>query len=124
MAEKEKPRGTGQEDLTLSRTASAEAEKPVTIQVRLAQLGEEVMDIIGPKGMTVSQALEKAGKKLSSGLELRVNNSTCNLDRVLEDGEIIMLVPRIVGGQVEEMTIAIQNSEGKVVDAMFFALKI
>lgn len=109
------------EDLTLGRepvgTPTAGSK---TINVRLAQLGAEVIPIIGVEGMTFGQALEKAGVRVARGLELRVNNSTCGLDRVLQDGDILMLVPQIVGGAVEVVAAMIIDRTGAVVDVVWF----
>lgn len=111
---------TPETDETLNLGRQSTAEKSETITIRVAQLGRDVVEVTGPKDMTVSQALEKAGMSLAKGLDLRVNNSTCGLDRKLADGEIVMLVPRIVGGSVTLGAIAILDQNSKLVDVMWF----
>ena len=122
--------------ISMERTPAVEAasqpestmtsDAPKQIGVRLAQLGQEVVDISGEKGMTVRQALAKAQKSVPDGLELRVNNVNASLDRELKDGEIIMLIPRIRGGQgddaneMDELAIVVCDANCTVLAAMWF----
>lgn len=111
------------DEITVGAKAQTTAEAPANITIRVAQLGMDIVEVTGPKGMTVSQALNKAGMNVLQGLELRVNNSTCKPDRELHDGEIVMLVPEIVGGSVIGAVVAITDATHNVLDAMWFGLK-
>ncbi len=121
MAEKFEETGTGSDDLTLGRQSTAQEVTEENITIRVAQLGRDIIEVTGPKDMTVGQALDKAGMGVTKGLDLRVNNSSCNLDRKLADGEIVMLVPKIRGGVVEEVAIVISDDSHRILDTLWFS---
>lgn len=68
------------------------------IRVRVLQLGRRVLQHTGPVGLTVAAALEAVGLGPAEGLDLRVNGASAEQGTVLQDGDVVTLIPRIKGG--------------------------
>lgn len=65
--------------------------------IKVAQLGSQVQEFFVRNGTTVQGALEMAGLSWE-GHSVRVNGAPAGLDRVMEDTEVLTLVPEIKGG--------------------------
>ncbi len=72
------------------------AEHPV--RVRILQLGRRVLEHAGPPGLTLAAALQEVGLAAAEGLDVRVNGTPAEGSRVLQDGDVVTLIPRIKGG--------------------------
>lgn len=72
-----------------------------TIFVKVAPLGRCVCEVSIPAGSTVSTALEVAKRRnsISDYERLRKNNVDAALTDLVQDGDLITLVPQIRGGQ-------------------------
>lgn len=72
---------------------------PKEIMVRIARIGAPVMEIHGPQGMTVKEAIEKSGVN-AQGMSTRVMNTPVLGEYQLHNGDDIMLIPNIEGGDL------------------------
>ena len=67
--------------------------------VKIGKLGESVQEYALTSGETVSDLLEQASIELE-GEEVQRNGQRVSLDTVLEDGDIVMLVPKVEGASL------------------------
>ncbi|MGB2761945.1 MAG: MoaD/ThiS family protein [Minisyncoccales bacterium] len=68
------------------------------ISVKIAKLGEEVIDTIVTEGSTVNQVLDQEGVSIE-GRDVRVNNELLGRERPLEEGDVITIIPNIAGAK-------------------------
>lgn len=68
------------------------------VRVRVLQLGRRVMSYTGVAGLTVQDALDGVGLTAATGLDVRVNGAAATGTVLLEDGDVLTLIPRIKGG--------------------------
>ena len=66
--------------------------------VKVARLGTAVQELALTPNAKVSDALEAAGLTVENE-DIRVNNSASATTTVLNDGDIVTLVPKVKGGQ-------------------------
>lgn len=71
---------------------------PETISVRVAMLGKGVVTVTGPKGMTAADALKKANIQVGDNFDLNVGGSVIKSGQELQNNQILLLVPKINGG--------------------------
>jgi len=70
------------------------------IKVKIARLGEEVVERVFPVGTTVKDALEAAGITPRKDEEIRLDGKPADLNAPIQEDEVIVtLVPRIEGGK-------------------------
>jgi hypothetical protein len=69
------------------------------ITVKIARLGEEVVERVFPVGTTVKDALEAAGITPRQDEDIRLNGKPAELNMPIEDEVIVTLVPRIKGAR-------------------------
>ena len=69
------------------------------IVVKIARLGEAVIDAVVKQGSTVEQVLVGQTGEIEEGMEIRVNGEERDLNEPLKDGDIITVIPNIKGGQ-------------------------
>jgi molybdopterin converting factor small subunit len=77
---------------------SAERKEPVTIRVRIVQLGKGIFEFGAEPGTTVAAGLARAGID-ATRMEVRVRGRRTELDVPLEDGDLVTVIPRIKGGR-------------------------
>jgi sulfur carrier protein ThiS len=75
--------------------------------VKVAKLGQEVKEFYFDNGATIA-SIFRAGGISSTGFAVRLNGRESNVDRIVSDGDIITLVPKIKGGS-EYCFLLIQN---------------
>jgi molybdopterin converting factor small subunit len=68
------------------------------VRVRVLQLGRRVLGHSGALGLTVQGTLDALGLSAAMGVDLRVNGRPADGERVLSDGDVVTLIPRIKGG--------------------------
>lgn len=66
--------------------------------VKVARLGTAVQEVALEAGQTVADALVAADLAVENE-DIRVNNAAANESKVLSDGDIVTLVPKVKGGQ-------------------------
>lgn len=72
---------------------------PNMMGVKVTRIGGRVNDLFLQQGSTVRQALAAAKLTVEHGIQLRVNNQQItNLDQPLVNGDIVLLMPQIAGG--------------------------
>ena len=64
--------------------------------VKIGRLGESVQEYALTNGDTVSDLLEQAGIDLENE-ELQRNGERVSLDTNLQDGDIVLIVPKVQG---------------------------
>jgi molybdopterin converting factor small subunit len=64
--------------------------------VKVGKLGESVQEYSLTNGETVADLLEMAGIELENE-ELQRNGQRVDLETVLENGDIVMVVPKVAG---------------------------
>jgi sulfur carrier protein ThiS len=69
----------------------------VTPVVRIAQLGNDVIEVAYEEGMTVRQALEAADVN-TEGFQVKVANQPVDLDTPVQPDDAVVLVGRVRGG--------------------------
>ena len=69
-----------------------------TPTVRIALLGQDVIDTPWRQGMTIADALSDAEMTLKPGFEIRVNNQPATEDTVLNPEDSVVFVGQIQGG--------------------------
>ena len=69
-----------------------------SILIKVARLGTQVQELALNTGATVASALESADLTIESE-DVRVNNNAASESTVLNDGDIVTLVPKVKGGQ-------------------------
>ena len=95
--------------------------------IKVARLGTAVEEIALTDGQSVSDALAATGLEVENE-EIRVNSATADESKVLYDGDIVTLVPKVKGGQkivkvarlgsaVQEVAVAEEASIQEVLDA-------
>ena len=67
------------------------------ITVKIAKLGSRVVEVALTEGASATEALQIAELD-PQGFELRVNGTMITVPVVLNDGDVITLVPAIKGG--------------------------
>lgn len=65
--------------------------------VKIARLGDQVVEYFIEDGATVGTILDEAGIN-PEGYDLRVNGVPSSRDTTLEDGDVITLIPPVKGG--------------------------
>jgi hypothetical protein len=69
-------------------------------KVKIARLGEEVVEQVFPVGTTVKDALEAAGITPRQDEDIRLNGKPAELNMPIQEDEVIVtLVPRIKGAR-------------------------
>ena len=68
------------------------------MRVRILQLGRQVIDYRGQPGETVAVALAAIALQVGPGTDIRVNGMAADGTTVLQDGDVVTLIPRIKGG--------------------------
>lgn len=68
------------------------------MKVRILQLGRKVVDYQGPEGATLATALAAVDIVAGQGMDLRINTNPATLDAVLNQGDVVTIIPRIKGG--------------------------
>jgi sulfur carrier protein ThiS len=70
------------------------------VRVRILQLGRRVLDHQAVAGTTLAGVLAEVGlSSAPAGLDVRVNGAPAEPGRVLAEGDVVTLIPRIKGGQ-------------------------
>ena len=64
--------------------------------VKIGRLGESVQEYALTNGDTVAELLEQAGIELENE-ELQRNGERVGLDTILENGDILLIVPKVQG---------------------------
>lgn len=64
--------------------------------VKIGRLGESVQEYALTNGDTVAELLEQAGIELENE-ELQRNGEKVSLDTILENGDILLIVPKVQG---------------------------
>lgn len=93
--------------------------------VKVARLGTAVQELALEAGAKVSDALNAADLSVENE-EIRVNNNSATEQTLLQDGDIVTLVPKVKGGQrivkVARLGTAVQevavSEEATVQDAL------
>ena len=67
--------------------------------VKVAKLGSRVVEIFVEHNSKIADAL-RIVEMDSNGFELRVNGAAATTDTVLNDGDIITMIPAIKGGAI------------------------
>ena len=70
----------------------------MSVLVKVARLGTAVQELALNAGAKVSDALEAADLTVENE-EIRVNNSASTVSTLLNDNDIVTLVPKVKGGQ-------------------------
>ncbi len=65
--------------------------------IKIARLGRKTEEFYVDNGTTVSDLISMSSFS-SRGCQIRVNGVPANSDQVLEDGDIVTLIPMIRGG--------------------------
>lgn len=63
-------------------------------------IGTDPVDVDVEMGMTVRQALQKAGLEIPNAKDIRVNNNPASLEYTLMPGDMVSFLPKIEGGLV------------------------
>ena len=66
--------------------------------IKVARLGNAVSELALADGLKVSDALQAAGLVVENE-DIRVNSNTASVTTVLNNGDIVTLVPKVKGGQ-------------------------
>lgn len=66
--------------------------------IKVARLGNQVEEVALSNGDTVQQALDAAGLTLDNE-DIKVGSEVATTSRVLHNGEIVTIVPKVKGGQ-------------------------
>ena len=120
----QRDRESSSEETASGTTSAAAVVDSGVINVRVAQIGREIVDLKLPKGTSLQQALDKAGLTALRGLEVRVNNVGAGMDRELKDGEIVTLIPDIRGGtEIVTMAITVSDASGNLLDIVWLDQK-
>lgn len=75
--------------------------------IRIAKLGEDVLEVVVPEDATVELALQKArelkpGFK-TEGFKVKISNQEVEMNRPLKDDELITLIPKVTAGVIARM---------------------
>lgn len=68
------------------------------MKVRILQLGRKVLDYEAEAGSTLESALAATGVTVGQGMDLRINSQPAKLESVLNQGDVVTIIPRIKGG--------------------------
>ena len=68
------------------------------MKVRILQLGRKVLDYEGQAGATLEAVLGAFNVTAGQGMDLRINSQPATLDSVLNEGDVVTIIPRIKGG--------------------------
>jgi sulfur carrier protein ThiS len=68
------------------------------MRVRILQLGRQVIEYRGHVGDTVAAALAAVALEVRPGVDIRVNGMAAHGATILQDGDVLTLIPRIKGG--------------------------
>jgi len=68
------------------------------VKVRILQLGRMVLDYEGQAGATLEAVLGAVNVTAGQGMDLRINSQPATLDSVLNEGDVVTIIPRIKGG--------------------------
>ena len=67
------------------------------IRVSVGTYPGQVRDQAMTEGSTVQQALTQAELSVGSDSEIRVNSAIASMDRVLEDGDLVLISRKVKG---------------------------
>jgi sulfur carrier protein ThiS len=68
------------------------------ISVQVASVGGSSRSLHARGGITLGDLLKQAGIN-PTGHDIRVNGPAASLDHVLEDGDVVTIIPKIRGGR-------------------------
>jgi sulfur carrier protein ThiS len=78
------------------------AQAAIAMRVRVLQLGRQVIDHTPTEGATVQSVLQQVGIT-DRGMDVRVNGATAEATTVLQDNDVVTVIPRIKGGSQPTM---------------------
>jgi len=69
------------------------------MKVRVAELGGKFQEVDIGADATVEDALKSANVDYSRSKELRINSEKAALEDILEEGDVVQLIPNVEGGR-------------------------